>query len=252
MSNLIVHHQADWPYEQIKFDPTDPENLPAETYQYTSYAPESRDMERKRVRYVVRSMWDENRSELSIEYRAEDQRYLPEGWPSADDVEFWRWGIHILTIKPDQDSGSSTWKHVLYAKVRGHGWRLARLTGGKKRDRKSAKQIRREQQGPLRDQLLEMDGCCALTGETCQTVLEAAHIIAAHQGGLEYPENGILLRADIHRLFDAGEFSICSQSGQVLLVGERLYGSFDLGRAKVDADMLARIARALEQRRALK
>ncbi len=255
MSNIIIHHPTYWPLEQIQFDPSNPERLPEKTYQYTSYEPKPGDKERKRVRYVVRSKWHKAKQELTIEYRAEDQQYLPEGWPPAEDVEFWGWGVHILTIEPGTKSGPSSWKHELYPEPEpGHGWTLERLSGGKKRDCKSAKQIRREQQGPFRDQLLEMDGCCALTKETCGTALEAAHIIPAYQGGPEYPENGMLLRADIHRLFDAGKFQICPETGKVLLDAgfdypfTRQEEAFTLQEAQVPRDVLERIRTALQHR----
>jgi putative restriction endonuclease len=45
---------------------------------------------------------------------------------------------------------------------------------------------------------------CAVTGERTLPVLEAAHIRPYAQMGPNRIENGILLRADIHRLFDNG------------------------------------------------
>ena len=250
MSNLIVHaHGGEWPFEQLEFDPSNPEKLPAETYQHVLYTDKSGYTHRERTRYVVRSKWCKAESQLSIEYRAEDQEHLPEGWPSAEDVEFWAWGVHILTIKPGEISGPSTWQHIRRSEPDdGPGWRLERISGGKKRGRKSATQIKREQQGPFRDQLLEMDGCCAVTGETCETSLEAAHIIPAHQGGLEYPENGMLLRADIHRLFDAKKFQIYPKSGQVMVGADFDYPSFTLEEAQVSEGVLKRIRTALQNR----
>ena len=95
MSDLIIYSGDEWPFEQIKFDPSNPEELPEETHQYVSYS-----KEHKWVRHIVRSKWLKTKSQLSIEYRAEDQTHLPEGWPLAEDVEFWGWGLHILTIEP--------------------------------------------------------------------------------------------------------------------------------------------------------
>ena len=73
MSNLIIDDGDNWPFEQIKFDPSNPEKVPAETYQYVSPPPESGEKKHKWVRYVVRSKWLKMKSELSIEYRAKDQ-----------------------------------------------------------------------------------------------------------------------------------------------------------------------------------
>ncbi len=48
---------------------------------------------------------------------------------------------------------------------------------------------------------------CALTGETAISVLEAAHLREFASQGPHRVENGMLLRVDIHRLYDAGYFT---------------------------------------------
>ncbi len=45
---------------------------------------------------------------------------------------------------------------------------------------------------------------CAMTGETTLVALEAAHILPFSQLGQHAVSNGLLLRADFHRLFDQG------------------------------------------------
>jgi len=45
---------------------------------------------------------------------------------------------------------------------------------------------------------------CAITGEKVLPVLEAAHIKPISDGGQHETTNGILLRSDVHRLFDRG------------------------------------------------
>ncbi len=45
---------------------------------------------------------------------------------------------------------------------------------------------------------------CAITGETTLPALEAAHIRAYAEGGPHRISNGMLLRSDFHKLFDAG------------------------------------------------
>ena len=45
---------------------------------------------------------------------------------------------------------------------------------------------------------------CAITGESTLPVLEAAHIKSVRMEGLHNTFNGILLRSDFHKLFDAG------------------------------------------------
>lgn len=45
---------------------------------------------------------------------------------------------------------------------------------------------------------------CAISGERTVPVLEAAHIMPVSRGGQHVLNNGLLLRVDIHTLFDAG------------------------------------------------
>jgi len=49
---------------------------------------------------------------------------------------------------------------------------------------------------------------CAVTGCKTEEVLEAAHIRPVSEGGSYAPDNGILLRRDIHRLFDRNLLAI--------------------------------------------
>lgn len=67
--------------------------------------------------------------------------------------------------------------------------------------------IRRGQAG-FRNQLLEAYGCCAMSGCTVASALEAAHIMPYQGPGTNHPSNGLLLRADLHTLFDLGLLSV--------------------------------------------
>ncbi len=73
-------------------------------------------------------------------------------------------------------------------------------------------------------------GACAVTGEHSLPVLDAAHIRPyAEQGGTHEVSNGLLLRADIHRLFDAGYVTVTPDLRFV--VSQRLAKEFENGRA---------------------
>lgn len=52
------------------------------------------------------------------------------------------------------------------------------------------------------------DGRCAITHRGVRPVLEAAHIHPVAAGGLHRLDNGLLLRSDLHRLFDLGYLSV--------------------------------------------
>ena len=63
----------------------------------------------------------------------------------------------------------------------------------------------RRGQRKFREQLLNAYGCqCAITGCTAIEVLEAAHIVPYRGEDTNRTDNGLLLRADIHTLFDLG------------------------------------------------
>lgn len=49
---------------------------------------------------------------------------------------------------------------------------------------------------------------CAMTGESTLVALEAAHIVPYSEEGSHDVRNGLLLRADFHRLFDVGLVSV--------------------------------------------
>lgn len=69
--------------------------------------------------------------------------------------------------------------------------------------------------------LAQRPRCCAITGTSEVSVLEAAHIIpyASKFANRDKPENGILLRSDIHKLFDVHFISINPATNKVEVAG---------------------------------
>jgi putative restriction endonuclease len=59
-------------------------------------------------------------------------------------------------------------------------------------------------------------------------VLEAAHIVPYGQGGAHEVSNGLLLRSDLHRLFDLGYVTVTPELR--VEVSGRLRGEFENGR----------------------
>lgn len=84
--------------------------------------------------------------------------------------------------------------------------------------RGQANVLLRPGQGALRRKLLERYGRCAVSNECARDALEAAHLIDHGEGGSASCENAILLRADLHSLFDAGKLRI-DDSGAIELAG---------------------------------
>lgn len=75
---------------------------------------------------------------------------------------------------------------------------------------------------------------CAVTGERTLPVLEAAHIKAFSAGGTHEVSNGLLLRTDIHKLFDRGYVTISSDGR--FTVSPRLRKDFQNGRHYYELD----------------
>ncbi|MFL6672912.1 MAG: HNH endonuclease [Massilia sp.] len=70
--------------------------------------------------------------------------------------------------------------------------------------------VQRRGQPAFRRQLfLAYGGRCAVTGCDAEAALEAAHIIGYCGPQSQDVRNGLLLRADVHTLFDLGLLSIC-------------------------------------------
>jgi putative restriction endonuclease len=74
---------------------------------------------------------------------------------------------------------------------------------------------------------------CAVTGEKALPVLQAAHIRPYSKGGEHRLDNGLLLRSDLHILFDRGYVTVTPEYR--LEVSRRLRSEFDNGE-----DYLAR------------
>jgi HNH endonuclease len=73
------------------------------------------------------------------------------------------------------------------------------------------------------------EGACAVTQEHSWPVLEAAHIRPYARGGEHRVDNGILLRRDLHRLFDRGYVTVTPE--YAFKVGDRLRDEFKNGRS---------------------
>lgn len=70
---------------------------------------------------------------------------------------------------------------------------------------------------------------CSMTGEKTLPVLEAAHIKGFAAGGEHRVSNGLLLRADLHTLYDRGYVTVTSDHR--VEVSRRIREEFSNGRA---------------------
>jgi putative restriction endonuclease len=73
---------------------------------------------------------------------------------------------------------------------------------------------------------------CAVTGERTLPILDAAHIRPYGDGGEHEIANGVLLRTDVHRLFDLGYVTVAPDGR--FEVGKRLKDEFENGKHYYD------------------
>lgn len=89
------------------------------------------------------------------------------------------------------------------------------------RKRILAEIVRRQGQRGFRKALLDSyGGKCAVTGCALGWVLEAAHISPYRGPDTNKPDNGLLLRADIHTLFDLGLLSVNPDNLKIRVAGQ--------------------------------
>ena len=85
-------------------------------------------------------------------------------------------------------------------------------------------------QGTFRIAVMDAYGrSCAVTTEHSLPVLEAAHLRPYGEGGPHEVANGLLLRTDIHRLFDAGYVTVLPEDLR-FNVSRRLKEDYENGR----------------------
>jgi putative restriction endonuclease len=126
------------------------------------------------------------------------------------------------------------------------------------RQRVLAEVIRRRGQGKFRRDLLQAySGRCAVTNCDVTEILDAAHILPHTGSASNCVQNGILLRTDIHTLFDLGLLTIQPDTFEVRLHPELArsdqYVAFDCTRLSLpglltDHPSSALLQRKLEQR----
>lgn len=89
--------------------------------------------------------------------------------------------------------------------------------------------IRRRGQPALRQQLLAAyDFRCAISNSNALDVLEVAYISPYRGRHTHHPSNGLLLRADLHGLFDLGKLAVDTRQMTVLVASDLLDSNYRL------------------------
>lgn len=121
--------------------------------------------------------------------------------------------------------------HTLIASVadRVSGERLTLAEGSRPRYGKPQLVAPRLGQGSFRSAVLEAYGRqCAVTADRVIHVLEASHIRPFAEGGPHIVSNGLLLRSDLHTLYDRGYITVTPDYR--IAVSRTLRDEFDNGR----------------------
>ena len=137
------------------------------------------------------------------------------------------WGTNTIVLKRRQQEGESSWLRCdgMRAAI---PWKAFDVEGNCARPRSVYLGSRRQR--CFRDEILACDdNRCVLTGEETARALEAAHLVPARNGENDLRLNGITLRADLHRLFDAGLFTF-NDNGQVVIPTQADFDAFNAYR----------------------
>lgn len=137
------------------------------------------------------------------------------------------WSPHIQqgrTYDTSERDGRHLWEAVMEREAQQSGARIAKARYGE------PMLIRpRLGQGAFRVSVTDVyQRRCAITGERTLPILDAAHIHPFADGGEHNITNGLLLRTDIHRLFDLGYVTVSNDG--CFEVGHRLKEDFENGR----------------------
>ncbi len=117
-------------------------------------------------------------------------------------------------------------------------------------------EVKRRQGAPRfrRALLRAYEGRCAMTGYDAPPALEAAHIVPYRGPQTNHPANGLLLRADMHDLFDLGLVAVDTDSMRLRLAGslaDTKYEPYEGRRLLLPRDASVRPSvEALERHRA--
>lgn len=118
------------------------------------------------------------------------------------------WGKSTIRIPSSCTSATADWDEISMPKSLDRRTYKVEFRLEKPSEKKAEVVSVRKAQARFKQELMKLGAVCALTGKTLPALLDAAHIQTVEQGGPDEPENGILLRADVHRLYDAGYFNI--------------------------------------------
>jgi putative restriction endonuclease len=141
------------------------------------------------------------------------------------------WSRNIVTFKTystDESDGQALWEAV---QKRAEAAAVPLIAGEVDLPRYGRPTLIRPRLGQGAFRILVTDAYqrrCAITGERTLPALEAAHIKPYADGGSHEPSNGLLMRRDIHALFDSGYVTVTPELR--FHVSRRIKEEFENGR----------------------
>lgn len=145
----------------------------------------------------------------------------PSDWPPRN--------LRPMRYDLSKDEGKRVWDHCLPTSVALSGSVAPQPLAASERHGVPTLVTPRLGQGAFRFAVTRAyERACAATGEHSLPALEAAHIVPFSEGGPHEVSNGLLLRSDVHKLFDAGYVSISPDYR--VLVSDQLKSHYKNGR----------------------
>ena len=155
--------------------------------------------------------------------------FLPrEKWISVDAL-FPKNIMQGKTYDTSLANGSAIWAALQVARI-DSGVAEETLAWGPERFGKAFLMRARLGQGSFRTLVIDSyQKRCAITGESTLPVLEAAHIKPYAEEGPHLTSNGLLLRSDFHKLFDAGLVTV--EPDHTIRISSRIRDQYFNGKA---------------------
>lgn len=146
------------------------------------------------------------------------------------------WSANVVVGKSydtDEPAGQTLWQQV-QERLEATAFPAApgvEAAGEEEQDRYGQPQLIRPRLGQGAFRVLVTDAYqrrCAMTGERTLPALEAAHIQRYSESGPHRVDNGLLLRSDLHHLFDLGYLTVANDYR--IEVSRRIKEEFENGR----------------------
>jgi len=231
-----------WPYSTEYID-LDFDNLAQSVIDRTNEAwlPDNESDDSIWVQYIVRSEVQPQKDSgyvIQIHYDLELN-------PALQDMDI-SWGRADIYISADAESGEVIW-YEDEAEVDRSPWNRTDTFLTSSKTRRVKTEIQRDRQSQLRKELLSHEKSCCLTGESTLETLDVAHIIPVSENGADTMSNVLLLRTDLHRLYDRGVFIITPEGKADIRMEDGLSDTYKeiLSNVSLEETVLKRVKSAL-------